>query len=291
MSKRSRLTKVLMEVLWVRRSSGLGALVVVIVVAAAVFAPWVTPYSPAEQNLLNRFSPPTAEHWFGTDNFGRDLFTRVVYGARISLAVGVVSVLIAVAVGGFLGLLSGFLGGLVDRIINFFVEIIMAFPLLLLAIAVLAALGPGIGNVMIAIGISSVPLFARVVRAETRALRERDFITAATSLGASSMRLLLKHITPNVIASLVVLASTRIATAMLAEAGLSFLGIGIRPPTASWGVMVADGRVFLERAPWLALIPGAAVMVTVLAFNLVGDGLRDALDVRSGSGGGAKNNR
>ena len=291
MSKRSRLTKVLLEVLWVRRSSGLGALVVVIVVAAAVFAPWVTSYSPAEQNLLNRFSPPTAEHWFGTDNFGRDLFTRVVYGARISLAVGVVSVLIAVAVGGFLGLLSGFLGGIVDRIINFFVEIIMAFPLLLLAIAVLAALGPGIGNVMIAIGISSVPLFARVVRAETRALRERDFITAATSLGASSMRLLLKHITPNVIASLVVLASTRIATAMLAEAGLSFLGIGIRPPTASWGVMVADGRVFLERAPWLALIPGAAVMVTVLAFNLVGDGLRDALDVRSGSGGGAKNNR
>ena len=291
MSRRSRLAKVLLEVLWVRRSSGLGVVLVVIVVLAALFAPWVTPYSPAEQNLLNRFSPPSAEHWFGTDNFGRDLFTRVVYGARISLAVGVVSVLIAVAVGGFLGLLSGFLGGFVDRIINFFVEIIMAFPLLLLAIAVLAALGPGIENVMIAIGVSSVPLFARVVRAETRALRERDFITAATSLGASSLRLLLKHITPNVLASLVVLASTRIATAMLAEAGLSFLGIGIRPPTASWGVMVADGRVFLERAPWLALIPGGAVMLTVLAFNLVGDGLRDALDVRSGSGGGAAKSR
>jgi peptide/nickel transport system permease protein len=284
---RSRLEakRVLREILWVRKSSGIGALVVVIVVASAIFAPLLAPQSPAQQDLRNRYAQPSAEHWFGTDNFGRDVYSRVLWGARISLSVGVVSVLIAAGVGGVLGLVAGFAGGFADRAINFFVEILMAFPLLLLAIAMLAALGPGIGNVMIAVGVSSVPLFARVIRAETRALRERDFVTAAHALGSSSARTLFAHIAPNVLASLIVLASTRLATAMLAEAGLSFLGIGIRPPTPTWGVMVAEGRVFLERAPWLALIPGGAIMVTVLAFNLLGDGLRDALDVRSRIGG------
>jgi peptide/nickel transport system permease protein len=175
---------------------------------------------------------------------------------------------------------AGYVGGTVDRVVTFFVDMLMAFPLLLVAIAILAVFGAGLFNVMLAIGLGSVPMFARVARAETRTIRDRDYVTAARSIGAPHVRVVTKHILPNIAASLIVLATTRVGTAILTESSLSFLGLGIRPPTPSWGIMVAEGRAYLEQAPWVALFPGVVVMITLLSFNLFGDGLRDALDVR-----------
>lgn len=275
-----RPSALLRSVLWTRKSSGLGALFVALFVAVAIAAPLVAPYDPTAQDLEHIQEAPSRQHLFGTDPFGRDILSRVIWGGRISLLVGVVVVAIATAVGGTIGIVAGYAGGAADRVLNFIIEMLMAIPLLLLALAFIAMLGPGLTNVMVAIGVGSVPLFARVLRAETRGIRERDYVLAAEALGASRARILLRYIVPNVASSLIVLVTTRIATAMLSEASLSFLGIGIRPPTPSWGVMVAEGRGYLELAPWIALIPGFVIMVTVLSFNLFGDGLRDALDVR-----------
>ncbi len=261
-------------------SSGAGALFVAMFIAVALAAPVVAPYDPAAQDIEHFESPPSRTHLFGTDPFGRDILSRVIWGGRISLLVGVVVVIIATAVGGTMGIVAGYAGGALDRLLNFVIEMLMAVPLLLLALAFIAVLGPGLTNVMVAIGVGSVPMFARVLRAETRGIRERDYVLAAEAVGASQARILLRYIVPNLASSLIVLVTTRIATAMLSEASLSFLGIGIRPPTPSWGVMVAEGRGYLELAPWIALIPGFVIMLTVLSFNLVGDGLRDALDVR-----------
>jgi peptide/nickel transport system permease protein len=270
----------LRELLWTRKSSGFGAVVVLLVIVAGLAAPVLAPYDPAWQDLERAISPPTTSHWLGTDVFGRDILARIIYGARISLLVGVVVVLIATAVGGAVGLIGGFVGGRLDRVLNAGVETLMAFPLLLIALALIAMLGAGLFNVMLAIGLGSIPMFARVLRAETRSIKERDYVLAATSLGASATRIVWRHILPNVLSTLIVLATTRVATAILSEASLSFLGLGIRPPTPSWGIMVAEGRTYIEQAPWIALIPGFVIMLTVLSFNLVGDGLRDALDVR-----------
>jgi peptide/nickel transport system permease protein len=268
------------ELFLVRRSAGVGALIVACLVVAAVAAPVVAPYDPTDQDLANRYAPPSPQHPMGTDPFGRDVFSRIVWGARISLAVGVIVVAVATVIGALLGLTSGYLGGPVDRIVTFFVDMLMAFPLLLVAIAILAVFGAGLFNVMLAIGVGSIPMFARVIRAETRATRDRDYVAASRSIGASHPRIVRKHILPNITASIIVLATTRVGTAILTESSLSFLGLGIRPPTPSWGVMVAEGRAYLEQAPWIALFPGVVVMVTLLSFNLFGDGLRDALDVR-----------
>lgn len=270
-------------VLWTRKSSGVGALFMIVFIAVALAAPVIAPYDPAAQDFEYFESPPSRTHLFGTDPFGRDILSRVIWGGRISLLVGVVVVVIATAIGGTMGIVAGYAGGTLDRLLNFVIEMLMAVPLLLLALAFIAVLGPGLTNVMVAIGVGSVPMFARVLRAETRGIRERDYVLAAEALGASQARILLRYVVPNLASSLIVLVTTRIATAMLSEASLSFLGIGIRPPTPSWGVMVAEGRGYLELAPWIALIPGFVIMLTVLSFNLFGDGLRDALDVRLGS--------
>jgi len=270
----------LRELLWTRRSSGLAALMLVVLLLLAVGAPLVAPYDPAEQDLGNRYQPPARGHVAGTDAFGRDILSRLIWGTRISLLVGVVAVALATSVGAVLGVTSGYVGGTLDRALMFVVDLLMAFPLLLLALAIIATLGPGLMNVMLAIALGSVPIFARVMRAETRAIRERDFVAAAQSIGASHPRVIRKYILPNIMASTIVLASTRVGTAVLTEASLSFLGLGIRPPTPSWGIMVAEGRAYLEQAPWMALIPGVTIMITLLSFNLFGDGLRDALDVR-----------
>lgn len=272
--------RVLRDLLVVRKTSGVSVLVLVALVAVAVAAPLVAPASPTAQDLEHRYAPPSRERIMGTDNFGRDILSRIIWGARISLGVGVVVVLIASVVGTILGVTAGYVGGMVDRAVSFIVDMLMAFPLLLLAMAMLAVFGAGLFNVMLAIGIGSIPIFARVIRAETRTLRDLDYVTASRSMGATHMRIVFRHILPNTVASIIVLATTRVGTAILTESSLSFLGLGIRPPTPSWGIMVAEGRAFLEQAPWMTLIPGGVVMITLLSFNLFGDGLRDALDVR-----------
>jgi peptide/nickel transport system permease protein len=271
----------LRQLLWIRKTGSIGALVVVALVFSAFAATILAPYDPADQDLTRRYEPPGAQNLLGTDNFGRDLLSRVIWGARISLLVGVIAVSISVAIGGLLGLTAGYVGGVLDQVISSLVETLMAFPFLLLALAIITVLGPGLFNVMLAIGLASVPTFARVLRAEVFSTREREYVIAARSIGASHRRIIFKHILPNVMSSLIVLGTTRIATAVLAESSLSFLGLGIRPPTASWGVMVADGRAFLQIAPWIALVPGTAIFISVLGFNIFGDALRDALDVRA----------
>ena len=267
--------------LWARRSAGFGLVVVVAIIAVAVLAPWVAPRDPLQQRLLQRLKPPgTTGHPLGTDNFGRDLFSRLVYGSRISILVGVVSVAIAAGLGSVMGLLGGYFGGLLDQVLMRVVDILMAFPLILLAIAIVAFLGGGLFNLMLAVGISSVPPFARVVRGEVLVQRGRDYVEAARALGAGQGRVMRRHILPNSLGPIVVLSTLRISTAILTESSLSFLGMGVAPPTPTWGNMAAEGTKFLQTAPWISIVPGAAIMLMVLAFNLFGDGLRDALDPR-----------
>ena len=267
--------------LWARRSAGFGLVVVVAIIAVAVLAPWVAPRDPLQQRLLQRLKPPgTTGHPLGTDNFGRDLFSRLVYGSRISILVGVVSVAIAAGLGSVMGLLGGYFGGLLDQVLMRVVDILMAFPLILLAIAIVAFLGGGLFNLMLAVGISSVPPFARVVRGEVLVQRGRDYVEAARALGAGQGRVMRRHILPNSLGPIVVLSTLRISTAILTESSLSFLGKGVAPPTPTWGNMAAEGTKFLQTAPWISIVPGAAIMLMVLAFNLFGDGLRDALDPR-----------
>lgn len=271
----------LRDLLWTRKSSGVGSLIVLLFVLIAIAAPLLAPRDPARQDLTSRYAPPSTEFRLGTDNFGRDMLSRVIWGSRISLSIGVIAVSISIVIGGGLGIISGYFGGRVDQFINTGIEMLMAFPSLLIALILIAVLGPSMLNLMIAIGLGSVPLFARVLRAEARSLCEREYIIAARSIGTSHLRIIFRHIMPNITASLIILGTTRVATAVLSEASLSFLGIGIQPPTASWGTMIADGRAYLERAPWIALIPGVITMITVMGFNLFGDGLRDVLDVRN----------
>lgn len=280
-SKRSEdRRRLLRQLLWTRKSSGVGAIIVLLFLLTALTAPLISPFDPADQDLTNRYTPPNSENLLGTDNFGRDLLSRIIWGSRISLVVGVVTVCIALLVGGTLGVTAGYLGGVVDRLLNFIVEMLMAFPTLLLALILIAILGPGLVKLMIAIGIGSVPMFARVLRAETLSVRERDYVLASRSIGATEVFIVFTHILPNILSSMIVLSTTRVATAILSESALSFLGLGIQPPTPSWGSLVAEGRAYLERAPWIALAPGVVIMITVLGFNLFGDGLRDVADVR-----------
>jgi peptide/nickel transport system permease protein/oligopeptide transport system permease protein len=255
------------------------ALVVVLALSAAL-APWLAPYDPARQSLIEKRAKPGGKYALGADEFGRDILSRVIYGTRIALLVGTVSVTIALALGLVLGSLAGFVGGWVDAAIMRAVEVLLAFPYLLLAIAVVSALGTGALNTTIAVGIWGAPPVTRIVRASVLALRETEYVRAARALGASSGTLVGRHILPNVLPTLIVYATLFMANAILVEAALSFLGLGVQPPTPSWGLMVSTGRDFLLVAPHIATIPGLAIMVAVLGFNLLGDGLRDALDPR-----------
>ena len=246
----------------------------------AVFAPWLAPYAPAQASFDNLSQPPSATHWFGTDDLGRDILTRTLYGARVSLTAGVVSVALATLVGTALGMIAGFFGGWIDEIIMRFIDALLALPFLVLAIALAAVLGPNLRNAMLAIAIVTAPTFARIVRGEVLAQREREYVQAAHALGASGTRIILRHLLPNITSGLIVQITLAIATAVLAESTLSFLGLGVQPPTASWGAMLDSARGFLANGPWMAFFPGTAIFLTVLAFNLVGDGLREALDPR-----------
>jgi peptide/nickel transport system permease protein len=259
---------------------GTGLGILGLVVFCAIFADVLAPYNPNEQDYLALTEPPSSTHWLGTDDLGRDVLSRIIYGTRVSLQVGVIAVGIAVTIGVTLGLLAGYAGGLVEDVVMRFVDALQAFPGLILALGITAALGPGIGNAMIAIGIVAAPAIARLTRAQTLAIREREFVQAARVIGASPLNIVSRHIWPNVTAPIIVQATLLIATAIVTEASLSFLGVGVVPPTPSWGSMIRTGSQYLEVAPWLAFAPGIAIFATVLAFNFVGDGLRRALDPR-----------
>ena len=265
-----------------------GALILLIVIGAAVAAPYVAPHDPARQSLIRRFTPPlwvqggNAGYPLGTDQVGRDILSRIIYGARISLVVGISAVVVSLMVGVTLGLLSGFLRGRVDAVIMTIVDVTLSFPQLLLALAFVAALGPSLGTIIVVLGLTGWERYTRVVRAEVLALREKDFVEAARALGASSTRMVLRHLLPNTFSSIIVMSTLQVAQAILQEAALSFLGVGTGSAHPTWGQMIALGRDFVSVAWWLATFPGLAILLTVLAINLVGDRLRDALDPRVG---------
>ena len=262
------------------RLAMVGLALVVVLGLSAVLAPWVAPYDPARQSLIEKRARPGGKYLLGADEFGRDILSRVIYGSRVALLVGLLSASIAVLGGLLLGTVAGFAGGWLDTVMMRGLEILLAFPYLLLALAIVAALGPGALNTTIAVGIWGVPAVTRIVRGSVLALRETEYVGAARALGAPAPALLRRHILPNIVPGLIVYATLFMANAILLEAALSFLGLGVQPPTASWGLMVSTGRDVLLVAPHVATVPGLAIMVAVLAFNLVGDGLRDALDPR-----------
>lgn len=258
-----------------------GALILLTFAALALLAPVLSPYDPAQASFTNLRSAPSAEHLFGTDELGRDNLTRVLYGARVSLSAGLVSVTLALLVGTLFGLIAGYVRGWLDELIMRVVDAMLALPFLVLAITLAAILGPSLQNTMLAIAIVTAPAFARVARGEVLAQREREYVQAAQALGASGSRTVWRHLLPNISGPLIVQTSLAIANAVLAESSLSFLGLGVQPPTPSWGSMLNTARGYLADAPWLAIFPGLAIFLTVLAFNLVGDGLREALDPRA----------
>ena len=256
----------------------LGLIILIILALVAIFADFIAPYDYAKQDLLNAFQHPSAEHIFGTDEFGRDIFSRVIYGARMSLLVGFVSVGIALLVGGALGAISGYYGKHVDNIIMRLMDILLAIPQTLLAIAIVAALGTGLFNLMIAVGISSVPTYARIVRASVMTIRDEEYIEAARCSGTSNVKIILRHILPNCLAPVIVQVTLGIASAILSAAGMSFIGLGIQPPQPEWGNMLSSGRDYIRGYSYMTMFPGLAIVITVLSLNLLGDGLRDALD-------------
>ena len=265
-----------------RRKGAVFALVMIaIFVAAAVLAPLISPYNPDLQTWTAVRKVPSALHWFGTDDVGRDVLARVIFGARASLLAGVISVAIAVLVGVPVGLISGYLGGFVDALFSRITDALLACPFLILAIAFAAFLGPSLGNAMIAIGITTTPIFIRLTRGQVMAVKVEDYVEAARAVGNPHWRIALVHILPNILPALLVQATLSIAAAIIAEAALSFLGLGQQPPAPSWGSMLNAAQRFLVNAPWMAIWPGLAIFLTVLSFNLVGDGLHDALDPRS----------
>jgi len=266
--------------LFKRKGALVGLWVISSFILLAVFAPLIVPYDPIATSWALVRKPPSSAHWFGTGELGRDILTRVVYGARASLAAGAISVSIALAIGVPLGLLSGYRGGFVDSLISRFTDAMLACPFLILAIALAAFLGPSLGNAMIAIGISATPIFIRLTRGQTLSVKVEDYVEAARAMGNPRWRIALVHILPNIMPALLVQATLSIAAAIIAEAALSFLGLGQQPPNPSWGSMLNAAQRFLTNAPWMAIWPGLAIFLVVLSLNLVGDGLRDALDPR-----------
>jgi peptide/nickel transport system permease protein len=260
-------------------SGALGALLVLALIVAAVAAPIIAPFDPLAQPS-RRLLAPGGLHFLGTDEFGRDMLSRIVYGSRVSLQVGVISVGIALALGGTVGLISGYALGLFDALVQRIVDVMLAFPAVILIIAISGVLGPSMLTAMVAIGIVYAPNFARIVRAPTLAVKQEQYVEAARAVGAPAWRIMLRHVLPNVAAPIIVQATLAFSTAILSEATLSFLGLGTQPPNPSWGTMLGSGRRFMELAPWTAIYPGLAILIAVLGFNLLGDALRDALDPR-----------
>jgi peptide/nickel transport system permease protein len=257
-----------------------GLVIILIILITAMFAPWLAPHDPYQQNLDQTLLQPSRVHPLGTDSLGRDTLSRIIYGSRNSLMVGIIALGIAASIGMTMGLLAGYLGGWIDNLLMRFIDALMCFPMILLALVIATLLGNGLKNVMIALGIAMLPGYARLMCAQVLSTKENDYILAARSIGAGSLRTMLRHILPNCLPPLIVLITMQIGAAILAEAGLSFLGVGIQPPNAAWGTMVSDGQSYLLTNPLLSAAPGIAIMLVVFSFNMIGDGLRDALDPR-----------
>ena len=277
-TKESSLWKEAWKRLLKNKIAMLGLTIISILVIVAIFAPVLAPYDPLKTDVIQRLKAPSGAHLLGTDDLGRDILSRIIYGSRISIQVGVISVSLALVLGVTLGVLAGYYGGWIDNLVMRLIDIMLAFPSILLAIVIMAMLGPQLSNAMIAIGFVNLPRFARIVRSSVLSVKEEEYVSAAQSLGSSDFRIITKHILPNCLAPLTVQSTLSIATAILEAAGLSFLGLGAQPPTPEWGAMLSSGRSAIQIAPWVVAFPGLAIMITVLGFNLFGDGLRDALD-------------
>ena len=273
---------------WARLGTGIrrhkmascGAAIVIIVALSAIFAPWLSPHDPLEQDVLLRLATPSADFPLGNDSFGRDILSRILWGGRVSLYVSTVAVAIAIVVGGALGILAGYIGGLFDRIVMAAMDVLLSFPTLVMGLLVVAMLGPTVGNLILAITLTAIAPFARIARAPTLSVKERDFVEAGRALGFSNLRLMAVHILPNVLDDILVMAALWLATAIRTEASLSFIGLGVRPPTATWGGMIREGFENILDSPWLAILPSLAILLVMLGLNMVGDGLRDTSDPR-----------
>ncbi len=266
---------------FVRHRTGMiGATIITVLIVLAIFGPSLAPYPPNEMNFGKPFASPSLEHPFGTDDFGRDILSRIMVGARVSIVVGLVAVSLATTVGTALGMLAGYGNRILDEIIMRSMDVLQAFPTILLALAVMAIRGKGVNNAMLAIGIVYVPIFARIARSSVLTVKNDEFVSAARALGAGDLHILVRHIFPNILAPIIVEISLSLSFAILAEAALSFFGLGTQPPDPSWGRMLSEGRDFFKQSIWLGVFPGLAIMVSVMGFNFLGDGLRDALDPR-----------
>lgn len=262
------------------RTAQAGVAIFFVTLACAAFAPLIAPYDPIVQNTTVRLQGPSAEHWMGTDDFGRDLFSRVIYGARTSVITGIVATGTGLLIGTFLGLAGGFYGGRIDRAVSALTDVMLSFPYILLAILIVAIIGPGLVNVMVAVGVSRVPIFTRLVRSAVLGVKTNEYVVAATSIGSSNLRIITRHVFPNIAAALIVQASSTMAEAIVTASALNFLGLGVQPPTPDWGAMVSEGRRFIFDRAYIPLFPGLAITALVLSLNLIGDWLRDALDPR-----------
>ncbi len=262
------------------KMASFGAGLVVLVALSAVFAPWLAPHDPLEQDVLQRLAGPSQEFPLGNDSFGRDILSRMLWGGRVSLFVSTVAVLLAIAIGGALGILAGYVGGAFDRIVMAAMDVLLSFPTLVMGLLVVAMLGPTMANLVLAIALTAIAPFARIARAPTLSIKERDFVEAGRALGFSHLRIMVVHILPNIIDDVLVMASLWLATAIRTEASLSFIGLGVRPPTPTWGGMIREGFENILDSPWLAIFPSLAILVIMLGLNMLGDGLRDATDPR-----------
>ncbi|MFC5588671.1 nickel transporter permease [Sporosarcina soli] len=260
------------------KAAVVGGFFILLFIFVSIVGPELTTQDPNKVNIINKLQVPSAEHWFGTDNYGRDIFTRIIHGMELTLRVGFLSVTIGGVIGVILGIVSGYYGGKIDTIIMRVMDVLLAFPGILLALAIVSVLGGSLNNVIIAVAVFSIPAFARIVRGSTLSVRKLEYIDAMKALGASDFRIIFKHILPNVMSPIIVQATLRIATAVLTASGLSFLGLGAQPPTPEWGAMLSEGRAFMTEHPHVILFPGMMIVIVVLAFNIFGDGLRDALD-------------
>lgn len=268
----------LLQVFGTNKTSWVGLALFVAICAMALLAPWIAGSDPLEQDIIAKLSPPSARHWFGTDEFGRDVYARLVWGARISLSVSISAITLALLVGGTIGLVSGYVGGRFDMLVMQVMDILLSFPALILGLIIVALLGPSQTNLVVAIALTALAPFARIARAPTLIVKERQFVEAGRALGFGHARILFVHVLPNIVSEVLVMASLWMATAVRVEASLSFIGLGVRPPTPTWGGMIRDGFEAILDAPWLCIYPGLAILALIFSLNMLGDGLRDATD-------------